>query len=126
MWVMEENKKWSVVAFDSLKDELSGRSGNYGELSLHFNAAIAMFLLADDGVREHWIGLIERAKRTKDDRTILERVKAFAQTPPASTSAADEEIRKRMLSVVAKDRDAAKSRRKGRGPAPGQSEDRAA
>lgn len=88
MWVMEENKKWGIVSFSSLIDGFEALGDNYGQKSLHFNAAAAMFLLATDEERENWVGMVERARRQHGTSTMLERIRALSGAAPTEPAAA--------------------------------------
>lgn len=91
--VMEELKKYSVTTYDSFKAAVEELGGAYGQLSLHWNAAVAMFLLATDEEREKWVALIEKARRAKGEEPMLHRLKTITgvtATPPVSTPAEPE------------------------------------
>lgn len=72
---MEKQGKYSVTTFESFKDALKG---SYGDMSLKWNAALAMFLTADPEEQEAWIQRLITAKRTAGSKTTLERVRELA------------------------------------------------
>lgn len=81
---MEKQGKYSITTFESFKNALKG---SYGDMSLRWNAALAMFLTADPDEQEAWIQRLIAAKRTAGGQTTLERVRALAKqsAPPKQT-----------------------------------------
>lgn len=73
---MEKQGKYSVTTFESFKRALKG---SYGDMSLKWNAALAMFLTSDPGEQEAWIQRLIAAKRTAGAKTTLERVRELSQ-----------------------------------------------
>jgi hypothetical protein len=81
--LMEKQGKYSVTTFESFKNELKG---SYGDMSLKWNAALAMFLSADPDEQEVWIQRLIAAKRTAGSKTTLERVRELADSTPQSAT----------------------------------------